>query len=62
MDSNEKIVTITATTIGYGNYTPQTNEGKWFTLVYILVAIPVCLNAYAKISDALLKQAKKLLK
>ena len=49
-----------ATTIGYGNYTPQTVAGKWFTTLYILFAIPICLNAYAKISDAMLKMVVRL--
>ena len=30
---------ITLTTIGYGDITPQTDEGKIFTMVYIFVGI-----------------------
>lgn len=40
-----------ATTIGYGNYTPQTWEGKLFLVFYSLFAIPACLNAFAQVTD-----------
>ena len=44
-----------ATTIGYGNYTPTTDAGKAFLVLYALVAIPACLNAFAEISDRALE-------
>ena len=40
-----------ATTIGYGNYTPQTDAGKILLVFYAVVAIPLCLNAFAEVSD-----------
>ena len=43
-----------ATTIGYGNFTPQTGSGKAFLVVYAFIAIPSCLNAFAEISDRVL--------
>ena len=40
-----------ATTIGYGNYTPQTDAGKLLLVLYAVVAIPICLKTFAKVSD-----------
>ena len=48
-----------ATTIGYGNYTPTTSGGKWFLVVYALVAIPACANAFVEISDKALEALAK---
>lgn len=39
---------ITLTTIGYGDFSPQTTTGKLFTTVYIVVGIGMilgCINA-----------------
>ena len=35
---------VTLTTIGYGDFTPQTDEGKIFTVLYIIVGIGVILS------------------
>ena len=35
---------ITLTTIGYGDYSPQTTYGKVFTLLYIVVGIGIILG------------------
>ena len=35
---------VTLTTIGYGDFTPQTDEGKLFTVFYIIVGIGVILS------------------
>lgn len=32
-------------TIGYGNIAPETDGGKWFTIIYALLGIPVVLTA-----------------
>lgn len=35
---------ITLTTIGYGDFSPQTDAGKIFTLLYILVGVGIILS------------------
>lgn len=35
---------ITLTTIGYGDFTPVTDGGKIFTIIYIIVGVGIILN------------------
>jgi len=35
---------ITLTTIGYGDFSPQTDEGKVFTMFYIIIGVGIILS------------------
>jgi len=35
---------ITLTTIGYGDFSPHTDEGKLFTIIYIIIGIGIILS------------------
>ena len=37
---------ITLTTIGYGDFSPQTNLGKIFTLLYIVIGVALILGFF----------------
>ena len=47
-----------ATTVGYGNYTPKTDAGKLSLVAYVMVAIPLFIQAYCDISDWTLRWLK----
>jgi len=47
-------LTVTITTVGYGDLTPQTPEGKLFTVGYALIGIVFVFAALSPLVDALL--------
>ena len=50
---------ITISTIGYGNFSPQTVPGKIFTIGYILVGLGVFVAAASSVAEALIAQRSK---
>ena len=44
-----------ATTIGYGSFTPMTQAGRFFTVCYALVAIPLLLLSYTSFIQLVLR-------
>lgn len=53
---------ITLTTVGYGDFSPQTNFGKIFTIFYILTGIGIIfgfINAFYQHRSEKIKELKK---
>ncbi len=53
---------ITLTTIGFGDFAPQTDAGKVFTIVYIIIGVGIILtfiNTLYRHYDSIKKEKKK---
>ncbi|HTE22432.1 MAG TPA: potassium channel family protein [Candidatus Limnocylindria bacterium] len=51
---------VTLTTVGYGDFAPQTDLGKSFTVFYLLLGIGVLLALIAVIADHTIDNYRKL--
>ena len=45
-------VTMTATTVGYGDFTPMTSIGKFLTIIFALSIIPFVLYTFSFVAKA----------
>jgi len=50
--------TATLSTVGYGDFVPQTQMGKLFTVVYIFVGVGVFVALFAQFARALLRDTQ----
>jgi voltage-gated potassium channel len=41
---------VTLATVGYGDFTPQTDAGKLFTVVYVLVGVGILLSFVTRVA------------
>ena len=47
---------VTLVTIGYGDFTPKTDAGKLFTIVYIVIGLGILSGFLAVVGETVLKQ------
>ncbi|MFM8323161.1 MAG: potassium channel family protein [Chloroflexota bacterium] len=45
---------ITLATVGYGDFTPKTDAGKIFTMLYIFTGIGLLVSIFTRLAEALL--------
>ena len=50
---------VTISTVGFGDFSPETAPGKIFTMFYIITGFGVFVTAATTIADAIISEAKK---
>lgn len=50
---------VTISTVGFGDFSPETSAGKIFTIFYILVGLGVFVTAASTIADSILSQERE---
>jgi voltage-gated potassium channel Kch len=51
---------ITLTTVGYGDITPKTEIGKWFTTGYLLAGVGIVLAFIAVVSNHIIENYRRV--
>ncbi|WP_233422044.1 potassium channel family protein [Ruegeria profundi] len=50
---------VTISTVGFGDFSPETAAGKIFTMLYIIVGLGVFVTAATTVADTILSQDDK---
>ncbi len=50
---------VTISTVGFGDFSPETAAGKIFTMIYIIVGLGVFVTAATTVADTILSQDDK---
>jgi voltage-gated potassium channel Kch len=51
--------TVTIATVGYGDFVPQTVQGKLFTIAYVLFGIGIFVAACTALTEHLIRKARE---
>ncbi len=50
---------MTLATVGYGDFSPQTDAGKVFTMLYVFIGIGLLIAIFTRLAEGLIETQKK---
>lgn len=53
---------MTLATVGYGDFSPQTDAGKVFTMMYVFIGIGLLIAVFSRLAEALLHAQREQIK